>query len=235
MASKEFKFNASDLILFRRFLKKAPKLFNASIIGTLNTLAFETRTALIVRVDEQMQVRDKKFVSRSIQVLKAKGRDFRTAEAVVGSVHRARFSGWIEQETGKKSIKNRTQTLLARGNSESKKVKQKARLKRSNQIAKISDFQIKAKSKAHRLIIFLEMMRRQRKTFIMPRKYKRLKRGVYSVSKGGKKLQRIQTFGPRKVNKDPWMKPVVRGQLKQADIRKIWAQNVERMLPKRLR
>ena len=118
MPNKEFEFKAEDLILLRRFYKKSPKLFGRSVTNTLNQLAFESRTALINTISEQMTVRDNRFVNRQMRVDQAKGVDIRTAESEVGSISSSRFSGWVEQETGKKPETNRAFTLLARGGSE---------------------------------------------------------------------------------------------------------------------
>jgi len=233
MPKKEFEFNAADLILLRRFYKKSPKLFGRSVVNTINTVAFESRLALLDTIQEQMTVRDNRFISRQMRVDKAKGVDIRTAEATVGSIAGPRFTGWVEQETGKKPENSRMMTLVARRGSIQNKAVPRARAKSSNDFARISDFQIKAKSRQHRLIIFLQMMSRKKKLFIMPRRYKRLQRGVYQASK--RKLKRFQTFGDRKVQKEPWMKPTIQHQLKEKDMRKAWATNISRVLPRRLR
>ena len=232
MPKKEFDFNASDLILLRRFYKKSPKLFGRSVVSTINSVAFETRTALIDTISDQMTVRDNRFVSRQMKVDMAKGVDIRTATATVGSIAGDRFSGWIEQETGKKPEKNRTATLLARGGSDVNRIRPRNRLKSSKRLIKISDFQIKAR-RQHRLIIFLQMMSQQKNAFLMPRRYKGMKRGVYVVRR--KKIHRIHTVEPMKVRKDPWMKPTIRKTLSEKDMRKAWASNITKVLPRHLR
>ena len=233
MPKKEFEFKAEDLILLRRFYKKSPKLFGRSVTNTLNQLAFQSRTALINTISEQMTVRNPRFVNKQMKVDQAKGIDIRTAESEVGSISGPRFSGWIEQETGKKPETNRTFTLLARGGNEQKQARPKTRAKPSNNFAKIGDFTIKAKSRQHRLIIFLQMMGKQQRTFIMPRRYKRLQRGIYVATK--KKISRVQTFGPRTVAKAPWMKPTIQRDIDIKSIRSIWSSNINRVLPRRLK
>lgn len=232
MAKKEFNFDGSDLLLLRKFYKKAPVLFARSVVNTLNSLAFTSRTALLATLNDQMTIRDPRFVARQMKVDKAKGTDFMNAESEVGSVSTNRFSGWIEQETGKRSEKNRTTTLLARGGSESNKVRPKNRLKPTKALAKISDFKIKAR-RQHRLIIFLQMMSRQKKSFLMPRKYKGLKRGVYVTSRN--KLHRIYTTEPMNTKKSPWMKPTIKRVITSQLIRNTWAEQSVRVLPRRLR
>ncbi len=233
MPNKEFEFKAEDLILLRRFYKKSPKLFGRSVTNTLNQLAFESRTALINAISEQMTVRDNRFVNRQMRVDQAKGVDIRTAESEVGSISSSRFSGWIEQETGKKPETNRAFTLLARGGSEQNKARPKARAKPYNNFAKISDFTIKAKSRQHRLIIFLQMMVEQKKQFIMPRKYKGMGRGIYRIKR--KKIVAVQRFGPVKIRKAPWMKPTIQRDIDLKNIRTIWSNNINRVLPRRLK
>lgn len=233
MAKKEMSFEGSDFILLRRFYKKSPKLFGRSVVNTLNTIAFSSRLALLNTIREQMTVRDDRFAKRQMKVEKAKGTDIRRAESKVGSVTAPRFSGWIEKETGQKPELNRTMTLLARGGSKDKKVRPKARAKPSNNFAKISDFQIKAKSRQHRLIIFMQMMTEQKRQFIMPRRYKGMKRGMYAVRR--KKIVLLQRFGPMKVRKAPWMKPTIQREVQAKDFREVWAKNIARVLPRRLR
>lgn len=226
-------FEGSDFILLHRFYKKSPRLFGRSVVNTLNTIAFESRIALLDTIREQMTVRDDRFVRSKMKVQTARGSDFRNAQSKVGSVAGPRFSGWIEKETGQKPETNRIATLLARGGSAQKKVRPKARAKTSNHFAKISDFQIKAKSRQHRLIIFLRMMTKQKRQFIMPRKFKGLRRGMYTVRR--KKILLLQRFGEMKIKKDPWMKPTIQRELSNKDFRKAWAKNITRVLPKKLR
>ena len=139
----------------------------------------------------------------------------------------------IEQETGKKPETSRAFTLLARGGSEQNKARPKARAKPSNNFAKIGEFTIKAKSKQHRLIIFLQMMVDQKKQFIMPRKYKGMGRGIYRIKR--KKIVAVQRFGALKVRKDPWMKPTIQNEINSKVIRSMWANNINRILPRRLK
>lgn len=230
MPNKEFEFKAEDLILLRRFYKKSPKLFGRSVTNTLNQLAFESRTALINTISEQMTVRNPRFVSKQMKVKPAKGIDIKTAESAVGSLSNSRFSGWIEQETGKKNEKNRTFTLLSRGNNEQNTVRPKSKV--NYNWAKISDFTIKAKSKQHRLIIFLQMMVEQKKQFVMPRKYKGMGRGLYRVRR--KKIVVVQRFKPMKIRKQPWMKPTINEHIDNKSIRATWASQINRIIPNRL-
>jgi len=233
MPNKEFEFKAEDLILLRKFIKNPLSYFGRSVTNTLNQLAFESRTALINTISEQMTVRNNDFLNKKMKVKPEKGIDIRTAESEVGSISGPRFSGWIEQETGKKPETNRTFTLLARGGNEQNQARPKARAKPSNNFAKISDFTIKAKSRQHRLIIFLQMMVDQKKQFIMPRKYKRMGRGIYRIKR--KKIVAVQRFGPVKVRKAPWMKPTIQREIDTKSIRSIWASNINRVLPRRLK
>ncbi|MCK4871070.1 MAG: hypothetical protein KAS93_08175 [Gammaproteobacteria bacterium] len=232
MPKQEFSFSAADLILLRKFYKRSPNIFGRSVIGTLNTLAFDTRKNLIERIDDQMVIRDKKFINRQMKVLQARGTDIQSAQSEVGSVRTNRFTGWTEQEFGLQKGSNRTLTLMARRGSAQNKASPSARAKPSNNFAKISDFKIKAKSRRHRLTVFLQMMGQQKRRFIMPRRRGKMIRGIYKAT--SKKLVSLQRFEHKKVVKNPWMEPTIEAKITPQIMRNIWANNISRALPRRL-
>lgn len=233
MSVKDFDLDLTDLSKLERLFERSPKLFVRAVVGTINNLAFSQRQKYIEELDERMTVRNEAFVNRQMKVTKAKGRDLGSIEAVAGSVSGPRFSGWTEQERGDTPANNRMITAFGRvAGDESRQAKGKARAKTINKFAKISDYTIKANSRRHRLIIFLQMMIDQKKTFVMPRKYKGLKRGVYFAT--AKKLRRVQTFGDRKVRKDQWMNPVNR-KIDQREIANHWEKTLNFLLPVKIK
>lgn len=232
MAKNEFEMNLNEIENLEDFFKRNGKLFVRAAVGTVNNIAFEQRKNYIEQIEENMTVRNEKFVSRQMRVTTAKARNLDNIQALAGSIKSDRFSGWEEQETGKPSANHRTFTAFGRVSvSMDRQAKGKARAKTNNTFAKISDYTIRATSRRHRLIIFLQMMTERKKAFVMPRKYKGLKRGVYFVK--GKQLKRVQTFGQRKVKREPWMKPV-NDRLKQQDISKQWKKTLNYLLPRKL-
>lgn len=232
MKNPEFGINLTDTEALKVFFKNSKTLFVRVAVGTINNLAYSMRQKYIDEIDDRMTVRNEKFVSSRMRVTRAKGRDLNSIEAQVGSISSPRFSGWAEQERGDKPNNNRTITSFGRvGADDQRQAKGKARAKTNNKFAKISDYTIRAKSRKHRLIIFLQKMTEEKRTFVMPRKYKGLKRGVYFVK--GKRLKRVQTFGPRKVKINKWMEPVNK-QLKQKEIAKEWKKSLNHFMPRTL-
>ena len=77
------------------------------------------------------------------------------------------------------------------------------------------------------------MMVDQKKQFIMPRKYKGMGRGIYRIKR--KKIVAVQRFGALKVRKEPWLKPTIQNEINSKVIRLMWANNINRILPRRLK
>lgn len=236
-----FEFTAADLINLRRFYKRAPKAFGRAVVGMLNNVAFDSRFELLEAIDDQMNVRNRGFVTRHMRVEKAKGDDISRAVSVVGSIAGARFTGWVEQETGQPDKRNRVYSLLSRGGSETNKVKPGRTRKSSNRILRMGDFDIdNAASDTHRLIIFLQIMDRDHrgKMFWVRQNYKKLQGdSVYSIQgrKGRKRkrkgfsgggMKRISSDDPMRTKKDPWMKPTIQRTVTQASMRKAWGRSV---------
>lgn len=232
MSVKDFELDLDDFEALEKLFKRSRGLFVRAAVGTVNNLAFSQRQEYINQIDESMNIRNQRFVSRQMAVTKAKTRDLDSIQAVAGSVQTSRFSGWAEQERGEPAKNNRMITTFGRVKADdSRQAKGPARAKTTNKFAKISDYTIRANSRRHRLIIFLQMMIKEKKTFVMPRKYKGLKRGVYFAT--AKKLRRVQTFGNRKVRKNQWMNRANQ-KIDQREIERNWEKTLNYLLPNKL-
>ena len=140
-----------------------------------------------------------------------------------------RFSGWEEQETGGVSDRSRAFTLTARRGREQNRVAQAARLKPGNTFVTASDVPINARDERNRIRIFIQIMsRRNNEPFILRKRYKRMKKGVY-VFKAGK-LKQLQQFKPLKVKRKPWMAPTRKQVVTRANIRNQWAKSIRFVL-----
>lgn len=243
-----FEFTAGDLINLRRFYKRAPKMFGRAVVGMLNNVAFEARVELLKTIGSQMNIRNPRFVAAHMKVQKAKGSDISRAVSVVGSVGGARFTGWVEQETGQTDTRNRVYGLFARGGDENKKVSVGRTRKTSNRILRMSDFDIdNAVSDQHRVVIFLQMIDQQKrgKMFWIRRNYKKLKGStVYNMagrrkrrtskgSTGSSSIRRVSTDKPMGTRKDPWMQPTIRKTVTTATMRNAWARSINFQLARR--
>lgn len=216
-----------DLRNLRKFYRKAPRKFSRASAGMLNNLAFQTRSAALLEIASDMTIRSDRFVASRMRVERARAGSINTQQAEVGSVPTARFSGWLEQETGKPPQRNRVFNIAARRGNEQNAVIGKARLKPSNQFYTANDFAIRASSEDHRTIIFLQLMSRHQpgKAFVLQRRFRKMRKGIYTFTKRGK-IRQLQEFGVMKVKRKPWMAPARKGVMTRANIRKQWARSI---------
>ena len=227
-------FNQKTLGLknLEKFYKKAPKKFARASSGMINNLAFETRTAALVNIASDMNIRSDRFVNRQMKVAKARAVPISQQKAEVGSVRTSAFTGWVEQETGKAPKRTRTFGIAARRGKQQNTASAKARLKPANQFFSVNDFDIpNAADEDHRTQIFLQLMSKEHANtpFVMRRKYRRIRKGLYVFSKRGK-LKQLQDFGGMKVKRKPWMRPAAHKINTKANVRKQWARAISHTL-----
>lgn len=239
-----------DVKTLSRFFKRGPDLAVESIVLTLNDLAFSTRRDLIETIGRNMHIRDQRFVNGRMQVQKARGRNISRAVAEVGSVNKSRFTGWVEQETGEPDERERTYSVHSRGGAEANRVQPSRSRKRSNDVLKMSDFNLgNAKNQTHRAIIFMQIIDRKHrnKMFFLPKDHgKLLGNSVYLI--GGRRrrktrrakatggaLRRVSRDHTMRTGKQPWMQPTLRGSVSKSLIRERWAHNVNKSLLRRLK
>lgn len=250
MADNMFSYTTEDLLNLRRFYKQAPKTFGRSVVGMLNGLAFHARVELLETIEDQMIVRNRKFVSSKMRVEKARGHNISNAVSRVGSISGPRFTGWEEQETGKADQRERTYSEFSRGGNQESKISSRRSRKRSNEIMKITDFNISnAKNDTHRVIIFLQMIDRKHrnKMFFMPENHGRLlddsvyliagrrKRKTKRAKSTGGAIRRISRDHSMRTGKQPWMEPTINRQINPSFVRHEWAKNVNKNVLIRLK
>lgn len=230
MATQLYKINDKDIKRLIKFDKKAPGKMKIATAGMLNSFAFGNRKESLNIINRRMTVRSKKFVQSSIRVDKARGnQSIDKQRSSIGSINRPRFTGWEEQETGKRSKRNRVATTLARGGDFKRKIKPSARLKSANTFRSPDDY--KGGSPHNRAVIMLQDLHRKkwRKPFII-KGHKRIKRGLYKILR--KKLQLLQSFNPR--NTQPkrvrWLSGGTKMYFRKTDIRMLWADQLARVL-----
>lgn len=216
-----------DLKNLEKFYRKAPRKFARASAGMLNNLAFQTRSEALIRIAADMNIRSDRFVASRMRVARARSGPISQQKAEVGSVPTSRFSGWVEQETGKAPQRNRVFGIAARRGKEQNTASAKARLKPSNHFFSPSDFNIKANDDDHRTAIFLQLMSREHanKPFVMRRRYRKMRKGIYVFSKRGQ-LKQLQQFGAMKVKRKPWMAPARKAVLTTANVRAQWARAI---------
>ena len=226
-----FSVKTPDLRNLEKFYRKAPRQFARASAGMLNNLAFQTRNAALIQIASDMHIRSDKFINSRMTVDRARGGFISGQKAEVGSVATSRFSGWVEQETGKAPLRNRVFSVAARRGSQQNVATGKARLKEDNRFYTPNDFAIKAKDDDHRTAVFLQLMGRHQagKPFVIKKKYKKLRKGIYVISKLGQ-LEQLQEFEAMTVKRKPWMAPARKSVLTRANVRQQWAKSISRVL-----
>ncbi len=236
MPKELFDLDDRDIKRLAKFYKKSPKQFQWVVANVLNDLAFGSRRESLGIIEDKMIVRSPTFVKRSISVDKARGaKNINSQFAETGSVERPNFTGWVEQETGKKSDRSRVATLFARGDNPQKKIKPSARMKRSNEFIDLNkDFP--GKSRAQRTARGLQSLRMKKwkKPFIIRRV--RLKGGIVRASLrrliNGRRMKTLQSFEHK--NKQPkrirWSSGGAKNYLSKVNIRQLMEREVTKQL-----
>ncbi len=226
-----FKVETIEMDNFTRFLLGSQKRVAAAEKLVLNDLAFDTRKEAHRTIEKTMTTRSK-FAQRQIRVEKVKS-NFVVSRmfSLVGSVTARNFTGWVEQEYGKKTDRN-VATKAGRVSGSTGKV-----IRRSNRLAKPYFTQ---KRFPHRGKIAARMGRssrggnwetpamigvlkgmKYRAPFILHR-YKKIPAGLYKLD--GEKIQMLQGFDPPKQqpSRNKWMQKSVRRSVTQARVNALW-------------
>lgn len=231
-----FQVDLKELKQLIQFQKKAPRKFNKAAAFMLNDFAFMTKKEIPITIQKEMTVRNERFVRSKIRVKKTKITTINNLKSIVGSIFSPRFTGWIEQETGRRSEKKRVITLAGRKGSWKNKASAAARLKPGKTFLTPRKLVKGAKNNRQRTIIFLQMMNRKsslkRKPFFLGSKdlIGRLQKGVYQFK--GNKIKRLQTIKDtaQKPKRIPWMRTSRNNFIRNANIRQLWAKNISRVL-----
>lgn len=231
-----FDMDKRDLKKLQRFMKESPKEFRAATAGVLNSLAFGTRKNDIQNLNRMFIVRNKRFVEGSIRVEKARRGPIAKQMAITGSVRRPRFSGWTEQEYGRPTKRTKQHTTTGRGGSRRKQVSARYRMKPGRKYIRAENISPKIsryKSPQHRTVIFLNMMRRRkREPFYITHPIGGMKRGLYEF-KSGRLLLIASTENIRQPKRRQWRTQSIRQLTMSNDMKKIWQDNINRIIARR--
>jgi hypothetical protein len=242
-----FQADLVDLKRLRKIYKKAPKAARRAVAFTVTGFAFGTRRESQEVIKSKFTLRNAKFILSSIQTVIARGNvPINKIEAITGSVHRPRYTGLEEQQTGKAPSRNRVFTSAAREGDNNSVTKGWARLKPNAKYPSPSntegikggargqrDFNLQGLSGAKRIVAFLSILAETKRaqTFIIKRRFGRFKRGLYRFKQGViKKLQSFDT--KRRPKRIPWL---TIGRIKyfaSININMIWKRNILKELKK---
>ena len=232
-----FQVEQRDLARLIKFYRRAPKPFSRATAGVINTLAFGARKQQIREISSSMTVRNPRFVKSRIRVDKARAvMPISNQSAITGSVKGKRFSGWEEQQTGKRRESKRGITTAARGGSIKSTVKSKFRANKKFKQAR--DFRSNRHTKFGQQVVAMIIDAREgafEGPFMVqrgggPGRLRNFKRGIYDGQSG--KLKRIQNFEDRPDQPDTnqWHTRAIGKHNDRVNIRRIWASQIEREL-----
>jgi hypothetical protein len=236
LGAQIFQLNLSELRALDRFYKRAPKQFGRASAIVLNEFAFNTRSEAFDYMVQRMVIRDTRFLKSRIQVRKARAFDpVRVQESEIGSIETQRFTGWIEQETGKEADKTRTASLLARGG-KGGKIKSTARLKPNNDFPEPKDYP--GKNAHHKAIVMMQILSRAkgRKKPFKVYGHRTMKPGLYKFGRGrrGRQridlLQRFEDRDARTVHRVKWLTEGRRRMFSRINLQAVWGKALRRVL-----
>ncbi len=228
-----FDISIPNLINLKRFYKKAPKKFQKASANVLTSFAFGTRAEAMNVIKSKMVIRNPRFINSRLRVSKAFGStNIGSQQSEVGSIPAQRFTGWIEQQTGKMPAKNRIFTLLARRGDITRQALPSARLKPGNKYISSDEFTGKTPNK--RIIAMLQILGRKgyKKPFII-RRGNKFKKGLYKFKGSGKnkKILALQLF---RTNKRPkkleWLTMARDNYFRKNDVNKVWEKSLKQIL-----
>lgn len=225
-----FSMSTGDLKALARLFKKSPRKMARVASGVLNSEAFGLRTSILKILDKELTIRSPGFVKRNVRVVKSRPGPINSIESEAGSIFADRFTGWKEQQFGTKSERKLVPTKFSRGSSWEGKVKSGFRSREKNKGWKISDFEItNAKNKKHRLIIYLQILDKQKKgkRFFLPGKIGKMNAGIYKNMDGTIRGIKNPRSRVSKTTRVKWMDKSLVDLEKTIDAQKIWENNVK--------
>ena len=229
-----FDYNKKTFKEFSRFYEKAPVKARRATARMLSVFAFGTKEEAFREIRRTMTIRSERFVKTSLRYKGARATNIDSQRSSAFSIERDRFTGWKEQNEGSPDKRTRSQSLLSRGRSFNKRVRPSARMKPGRSFIDENDFDdLPSGNKKVPAMIARVKLKHKNKPFIIKRKYKSIKRGLYKFIRN--KMMILQNFEKKKttVKRNPWMMNARRNYFKRADISKEWGKSIEFRTKKR--
>lgn len=211
---------------FTKLYKNSPSKARRATAQLLSQFAFATRQQAIIEINRSMTVRSKKFVESRLRFKRARNEQIDHQRSKTFSVGAKNFSGWEEQMTGGKQKGTRTQSLLARSGNFDKKVKPSNRMKPGRNFINRGDYDLPRGGDEMKVYFIKVRTQNPNKPFIVKKRYKRVKKGLYIFKRG--KMRMLQNFeaSPRATKVNPWMRRARANFNKQMDIGKEWEKSL---------
>ena len=213
-----------------RFFKKFPKQARYATAGIINNFAFGSRKQTIQNYNANYIIRNQSLLKSSTRVIKANGsQDVNQQMAVLYFQQKKNFSGFVEQELGTSTKRQKTVSTAARGGSRSSKVRKRFKTGQSMDTPENTGL-------SNNIGGFLQYQKRKKsKAFLLTRQYKSLGKGVYYFKGSGKnkQLTKLQNIGKIvQPKKKPIMYPSSKQYISKINLSGLWQKEVTRQLEK---
>lgn len=236
MTAQMFAVDDRELGKLMKFYATAPRKFAKATGMMLNNFAFGTQYRINQLMPKRMTIRNKSFLKRQIRVDKARPvYPIQNQESSVFSVSAPRFSGWLEQETGKKTDRKRTIALGARGRNKKKQAKKRARFMTSNQFLNPDDMAGVRGDKKKAQVLLARVFREKYKKPFLLWGHDKLGPGLY-VRKSKKKTRVLQRMDTKKVQpkRFRWMETSRNYYFAKLNLYREWAYIIDRVFKVKL-
>jgi len=233
-----FKVDTRGVQLFAKTMRLAPRKMKGATAMVLNNLAFGTRDEAKTVLGRAMVIRSPRFVfsKKALLTIKARsGAPIDRQVASTASVESDRFSGWAEQQTGKKTDRKRVGTLKARFGSKKRRMAPAVRMRQGRRYAKSENFP--GSTKAARVRTMLSVLNNwpssPRDPFIIQGS-RDFMDGLYKMKgrRGKRKLILLQQLDPPRAQprRFPWMTIARNNYLARVNLTRIWGRAIDRVV-----
>ncbi|MCK5601154.1 hypothetical protein KAR91_04740 [Candidatus Pacearchaeota archaeon] len=229
--SNMFTVDNSQLTKLLLFYATAPKKFAKASGSMLNHFAFGTRTEALNELQRRMTIRNQAFMKRQMRVEKSHTRlPIQSQVSKTGSVTTQRFTGWEEQETGKKTDKTRTFSLSARRGSRRKQALPSARLKPGRDLDNPNNYE--GKDSYHRVLAMLSAIqaKKSKKPFHVFKGGRKISSGLYRFE--GDQLTMLQKYATSNAQpkRRPWINQARARYFRNTDMKALWSRTISFVL-----
>lgn len=210
--------------------KEVPKELRRTTAQILNNVAFTARTEALATLKTRLSIKQEKFIASVLRVEKTKPFiPVNKQRARFGAVKRARFSGFIEQQTGERTERTRIGSLFSRNRDPLKPIRPMYRLKKT--FPQPSEYT--GKSTEQRTAAMLRQLLKEgyKKPFIIKR-HRKFPAGLYKFIR--KKVKLLQFLNPRHLQprRYPWLTIARRRAMRKADISGMFSKSMKHLFRK---
>lgn len=199
-----FRLDHKDILKLREFYNKAPRKYSMAAGMVLNQFAYGTYENSTKAIMWGLTIRKYSLIRWALRYEKTSTRvPINAMESSAYSIRRGKFTGWDEQETGRKTERTRVASLLARGQKTTGQIGTPYRLYRGRKFLRPDDYP--GKSSHHRAqMLLLDLARVNWKDPFVVWGHKRMPPGLYKfrgrkTKRGMRRPMLLQSFDPQRV------------------------------------